>query len=554
MKQVYRLRPFILLIICMAGFLADAQGPVEYINANMVNAGIGIGGNLFTKLDTLPTQRNGLPITDTTDLYDLYEVPQGTNKRDVFTASLWMNGMDSNGTLHCAAQAYNANGPDFYNGPIAAAYDSFYLNYYNRVFKVTKAVINSDMALSFPASPSAIDSSILLWPGAGNPYVASTFGVDIATGLAPFVDVDHDGIYDPMKGDYPAICGDEAIFFVFNDVRGPHYTTGTAEKLGVEMRGMAYEFTDSVSTNFVYPKRAINNTVFVQYDIENKSSLNYDSFYIALFEDPDIGCYSNDRVGCDTVRNMMFAYNGTTPDPDCQTETGNFPYQTALGVTMLNQTMNNFFFYTNNISFDTGCEYYYNAARATVLDSPYHIGGHYEFPGDPNDTSQWSEESVANILPPGDRKDYGTIGPVNFNAGEIIHFDLAFTTSYDSTATLLGIVDTLKRDADIVQAFYNNTVIPCRNAQDTLLGIRNVGSSALFQLTVFPNPASSNVIIEAGSAIQSLQITDITGRTVIQQTCNQTRRVVDISILAKGIYLLRITNGDRLAVKKIVVE
>jgi hypothetical protein len=112
---------------------------------------------------------------------------------------------------------------------------------------------------------------------------------------------------------------------------------------------MAYEFTDSVSVNYDYAKRAVNNTVFVHYSIENKSTENYDSFYLSLFEDPDIGCFSNDRVGCDTVRNMMFAYNGTTPDPDCQTETGYGNTKVAQGVIMLNNAMYSFGFFTNGL-------------------------------------------------------------------------------------------------------------------------------------------------------------------------------------------------------------
>ena len=35
--------------------------------------------------------------------------------------------------------------------------------------------------------------------------------------LAPFVDVDYDGLYNPALGDYPDVMGDQAIFFIFND-------------------------------------------------------------------------------------------------------------------------------------------------------------------------------------------------------------------------------------------------------------------------------------------------------------------------------------------------
>ena len=38
--------------------------------------------------------------------------------------------------------------------------------------------------------------------------------------LAPFVDQKGDGIYDPTEGDYPDIEGDQAIWWVMNDVGG----------------------------------------------------------------------------------------------------------------------------------------------------------------------------------------------------------------------------------------------------------------------------------------------------------------------------------------------
>ena len=328
------------LTITAVGFVfrLTAQQPVEYLNINEVNAGFGIGGNLFSEIDSLPDSSVFKTL--------LYEVPKGTNKRAIFTAALWLDAQDSFGTVHGAAQTYQQAGPDYYNGPIASVYDSAYDNYFNRVFKVRQAQISQDQTLTFPSNASLLDSSILLWPGKGNTFVASAYGVNIASDLAPFVDVDNDGIYNPLKGDYPAICGNEAIFFVLNDLRGPDRQSDCA-KLGVEVRGLAYEYSDSVSTEFTYNKRAVNNTVFVQYDIENKSVNPYNNFYMALWEDPDLGCFANDRVGCDTNRNLMFVYNGTTPDISCQNEAGYTPYQASHGVIMLNQNMSDFVYFTN---------------------------------------------------------------------------------------------------------------------------------------------------------------------------------------------------------------
>jgi hypothetical protein len=145
------------------------------------------------------------------------------------------------------------------------------------------------------------------------------------------------------------------------------------------------------------------------------------------------------------------------------------------------------------------------------------------------------------------------MGPFTFNKGEVKHFDFAFTASYDSTATMLTIVDTLKRDADIVQAFYNNNVAPCRSRTDTLLSILNVKGEKL-SVSVYPNPSSGAVYIEAGVNIESCELMDVTGRLIMQKTINRPMATLDISAFAKGVYLLKVNSGGRFAVKKIVVE
>jgi hypothetical protein len=178
----------------------------------------------------------------------------------------------------------------------------------------------------------------------------------------------------------------------------------------------------------------------------------------------------------------------------------------------------------------------------------------FVFPGDPNDTAQWSEYSVRAVLPAGDRRMVGSTGPMNFNAGEIKHFDLAFTTSYDSTnATFISIVDTLKRDADIVQAFYNNNVVPCRNQLITL-GINQPGNDPVFNVSIFPNPSNTQITMEADADIESLTMMDVTGRIVMQKSVNTKRLSINIASLAKGVYLLKLKSGNRLGVKKLVIE
>lgn len=556
MKHTYPTKLALSVAFALCAFLCNAQ-TMEYLDTNNIKAGIGIGASLFTLFDTSAlSNSNFFP-------FSFIEVPKGYGTKPIFTASLWMLGRDNNG-LHCAHQTYAQGRMEFSNGPIKQAYDVNYDTYFNRTFKVTGAQISQFSGLHFPVSASQIDSAILKWPGKGNPWVQSAFNTSITDALAPFVDVDADGVYNPLKGDYPKICGDEAVFFVYNDER----VANRPDRLGVEVRGLAYVFYDA--TNAPVEKLPINNTVFVSYDIENKSQNDYTNFYVGLFEDPDLGCAFNDRVGCDTNRNLMFVYNGTSPDNSCQNETGYGLTRVSQGIITLDNPLASFIYYTNDIdsihSEPKECGGVEEYMSAFWLDgTPFTVGGvgfhgtvptHYAFPGDPTDANQWSEvqPAVSTLLPAGDRRFEGSIGPINFNQHETKHFDFAFLTSYanDTNCSFITIVDTLKRDADRVQFFYDNNIAPCRAAQ-IASGINNIADAPL-SISVYPNPTNNLLNVECSENIKELSLLDVQGRLIVQKNMAEKKSVLDVASISKGIYLLQIKTASKQIVRKIIVD
>ncbi len=60
------------------------------------------------------------------------------------------------------------------------------------------------------ASAANTPIPILEWPANGNPFAKGAGGVALVVNhdLAPFVDVNGDGKYNPLLGDYPAMKGD----------------------------------------------------------------------------------------------------------------------------------------------------------------------------------------------------------------------------------------------------------------------------------------------------------------------------------------------------------
>jgi len=228
-----------------------------------------------------------------------FEVPKGSGKQSIYTANMWIGGKDAGGLLHLAAQTYAQGGSDFFYGPIASNYTSApYPSTYNKVWKIDKSTITTHIA-NYTSGGYVVPASIANWPANGN----------IANGeaavLAPYIDVNLNNTYDPANGDYPDIRGDQSIFFMVNDAKQAHGESGGAQ-LGIEIHGMAYSFASSDS--------ALNQTVFVNYKIYNRSVNIYDSVYVGAWSDMDLGDGMDDYVGSDSTLNMYYTYNADNTD------------------------------------------------------------------------------------------------------------------------------------------------------------------------------------------------------------------------------------------------
>src|SRR5690606_30980396 len=112
-----------------------------------------------------------------------------------FAGSIWLGGLDAGGQLKIAAMTYRQSGFDFWPGPldtVNASSDAATCQKYDQIYQVSR----NEVDLFVAGGP--VTSNISNWPGNGD--------VSLKHGrrLAPFVDVNLDGIYDPAGGDYPA--------------------------------------------------------------------------------------------------------------------------------------------------------------------------------------------------------------------------------------------------------------------------------------------------------------------------------------------------------------
>ncbi len=226
----------LLSFLCF-GITTQAQNNFGYLDINQIKAGVNSQGILHCAPSS----------------YDpSYEVPKGGGKHSSAFTNLWFGGMNNN-QLHLSAQIIPQPGRDFNSGPLtitnATVTDSAK---FMKVWKLNKSDINDFIANyangnvqngSFIPAPD-----LLSWPGNGD------ITKNQSSILAPFKDVNADGVYMPMDGDYPLIKGDQALYFIYNDVTArPHASGGASPRLLVCLLSLA---SGSLRTSCLLARRA----------------------------------------------------------------------------------------------------------------------------------------------------------------------------------------------------------------------------------------------------------------------------------------------------------
>ncbi|MCX6244572.1 MAG: T9SS type A sorting domain-containing protein [Bacteroidetes bacterium] len=549
-----------------------------------------------------------------------FEVPKGSGKTSVFSNAFWVGGKDGQGNLHFAGERYRqgpttgpaGTKPDFYGGPImdSVNYSIYQDTAWNYIWNLKKTEVGYHAAHYLDPGYVPIHD-ILTWPGNGNTALGQ------AHKLAPFYDRNADGIYDPFDGDTPEIRGDQELYFIFNDDRGPHLES-QGEKLRIEIRGMAYAFDMPEDS-------ALKNTVFLHYQVFNRSQNTYDSTYFGAFTDIDLGYAMDDYLGCDVERNLYFGYNGTPVDGTGQSYAyGEHP--PTQGVVILggplldnddidnprfdNQGHQICDYSVNGINFGdsivdnerygmTRFVYFNNSGVPQYMSDPayamdyYHYmqglwkdgspviyggngnpaaGGYgpgcrFMFPGEsdtlnwgtgcvpPNGQVNWTESTAGNV--PGDRRGVGVSGPFTFKPGDEQDIDIAFVWARDYTSkSPQASLDKLRQIVDKVNTAFVTNKLP--NGQP-FYGIGDKVQPEGVGVNIYPNPASDQITVEFSSGNHSgpatVYLLNNQGRHLKSFVIpeNSLKSRMDVSDIPAGFYLLRIVTGENVVTTKVVV-
>lgn len=521
-----------------------------------------------------------------------YEVPKGSGKNSNFASALWIGGLDNGGQLHGGAQTYRQGGVDFWPGPldtINATIDTLTAKNYDKIWKVSYTDINTFIN-AYNSGSVVATTDMLSWPahGTGNN----------SRNLAPFVDYNGDGLYNPNDGDYPKIKGDQTLYFIYNDNLAAHSTSFTP--MGIEVHAMAYAYGCPTSVN---GKPELTYTTFYDYKIINRSSINYHDVFVSMWSDVDLGYYLDDYIGSNVTGNYGYAYNADPNDETVAGTIGYGNYMPAQGFNIVkgplanlndgidnnnNGTidevgedckLNKFNYFNNmypgvpiNTDDPVNAVEYYNVMNGNWKDgTPFTCGGNgyggtinanWAYSGDPinsnvntdpnNICGYWVENGT-----PGDRRMILSSGPFTLNAGQMQEVEYAFVTSFDSSSVGNNLISLTKLKTDIqkVNAFYNQVNKP-NCLQAITIGVTELLKQNDFSL--FPNPAKSLITVSStitGPVKINYEIVDVLGKVVMQnENSSSDKFTINVSSLNSGIYFARLHVNNSVVVKKFVKE
>ncbi|MBU6324400.1 MAG: hypothetical protein KJS92_02840, partial [Bacteroidetes bacterium] len=419
-----------------------------------------------------------------------YEVPKVTDanavrKHSLFSGALWIGGLDDGGNLKLAAMTYRQRGSDFWPGPLdttTAGTEPARCKAYDRIWKVSRTEMEEADANNW-INPG---TGITEWPaGLNRPYATSSTE---PKSLAPFKDINGNGIYEPFQGEHPVLDNrrpisengvdrqpDMMLWFCYNDKGNIHSET-QGVPIGIELHTTAFAF----ATN-----DEVNNMTFYSTEVINRSFSKINQTYFGQWVDADLGNYADDYVGCDVNRALGYCYNG---DEDDEGVLGYGLNPPSVGVDFFEGPrdsagnelgMGAFMYYNNDNNPINGnpdiAQEFYNLLRGRWLGGQnvtfggngiggsqttrymFSAGTDAAFPG-----QCWDERSAGNR--PGDRRFLQSSGPFTMYPGAINRVTVgvvwARTTSGGAgqpcAGAAQGSLTLLRLASDKAQRLFNN--------------------------------------------------------------------------------------------------
>jgi len=400
----------------------------------------------------------------------------------------------------------------------------------------------------------------------------------------------------------PCVPGDVAKYFIFNDQKIHTYSGG--QPIGLEIHAMVYGYASGDPD--------INNSVFLHYRIINRGSQTLAQSRIGVFADFDLGNPTDDYLGSDLERNLLYVLNGDNNDEDNFAQ-GYGTQPPAFGMTIFegpfldadgSDVTSNALVAATGTGFgdgvidnermgatvmtysgtgsgptgvSTGAALSFSRLAGFWNDGTHLVyggGGYYQDAGaDPNVTAlmafpgesdpgglstfgaiqvPWSEATNGNS--PGDRRGISAMGTFTLEPGAEHELDLAFCYARATSGGPAASVSELQTSVDAVRSFYFDLIDDCGWTLDPSVGINE--ELQLNQLDLFPSPTDGLVQFNVPQEMlgAQLEVLDLTGRLVIFEDVIELKTQIDLSELGSGLYLVRVVSEKMIYQGKVIKE
>lgn len=459
----------------------------------------------------------------------------------VYSASFDFLGVDINGQIR-AASSFSAPNMDLFPGAFSTQGD--YSNP-SSMWEVTRAEIDYHM-WHYTDAGYQIPDDILNWPGNGDVSIGQ------AAQLAPYKDLNQNGVYEPLIGEYPDVRGDKVLYMICNDDQD-HMQLGT-EKMGIEVHYMLYYFG---SESF------LKDQLFIRTQIFNRGTIAYNKFGMSFYGDFDIGNATDDFCGSDSARSMIYAYNGDYFDENYGSSEGFGTNVPVAGMKVLNVSA------TGAVTFYNGTNYpyhdpvtaaqYYNYMMGLWQDGSTRYYGGLGHVGSPNvtniptnfmyggtilDTTSWTEKNNNN--PTGDRRMMMTLPFTSFYPDDRLCYDFVLITDR-SAPDYLQNVQNMLYISDSIQVFYDTQYFECGRS---FAGVNPNEKSLDYKM--YPNPTNGWVNFEVEDSMQ-IRIFNINGALLIKENLVSGINKIQLDV-PSGIYFVEASTGTGKKTTKLVVQ
>lgn len=459
---------------------------------------------------------NGVFFKDINNELGTYKPDKFSNVTAIFLSSFSASAKDANNQDRMSLVTYN--GSDFTCGPVAINYSdpNYIAKFGNIIWTMNQAAIDQHIQ-NWNTSGYIVPGAIAQWPGNGD------VSNGMAAQLAPYADVNGNGLYDPENGDYPEIMGDAAMYLIMNDQNNTQFP-GTLP-INMELHYMFYQFATA---------DALNKTTFVNIKAFNRGSETYSDFKLNLLNDFDLGNYTDDFGGVDVSRNLSYVYNGDHLDEANSWTSGYGANPPAIGILSLNHDLSTSVF-PDSIP-DANNEYLnvFNGKQVNgtaITNSGTPTLFHY------SDTLSGGYNEVSLNHAPKDKRNFSSISLGTFAPNSLKCLDFAWIYARKTTGnSLFKSVDSLMKVADFVQDFYNNT----NHCSDGTLQITSLEPG---QFELYPNPTNGEITCFSAQNLELIEVLNAEGKRIKMIRVDQQEVKLDLSQLSPGIYLIKLSTA-----------